>query len=470
MSEDFDRTVSKASERRGKGRPPEARISVVFPRGLAQRIPLKGSRVVIGRVAAEAVIGLGDSTVSRSHLSIEFDAKQRRYLATDLGSHNGSVVNGAALSEGQSVVLEDNAVLEVGDVLLVFEATVGPSDPDSANSPLPGSAARMVELRSLIARAAADPSPMLVVGETGTGKEWIAREIHSQSGRRGKLVAVNCAAFSTQLIESQLFGHVKGAFTGAGSDHAGFFAEANGGTLFLDELGELPIGLQPKLLRVLQDGEVRAVGSSQTRTVDVRVVGATNRDLVEEIGARRFRRDLFARLAMWEVRVPALRERRVDILDWIDRLTVSWLNERGIQSGDKRMVEPEFSAEAASALLLHPWRDNLREVDRLVHVLSATDDERSGLITRADLPEWIEEFESSPSIEAARTTAKGISSSAHGARSAKRPVPSKEEFEAAVAEVKGNVSALAKKFGRDRRQIYRWLEAFGLSDKRQGRS
>src|SRR6185295_11015283 len=172
--------------------------------------------------------------------------------------------------------------------------------------------------------AATDPAPVLLHGESGTGKERIAGELHRLSGRKGRLIAVNCAALSRELVESQLFGHQKGAFTGATELHPGYFRAAQGGTLFLDEIGELSLEVQPKLLRAIQQGEVQAVGSTQPAHVDVRVVAATNRELQQAVNAGQFRADLYARLSLWELRVPPLRERRADLFPWIDRLHGRW--------------------------------------------------------------------------------------------------------------------------------------------------
>src|SRR5690606_21362403 len=194
---------------------------------------------------------------------------------------------------------------------------------------LPGTSMPAQRLRAAVAAAASDRAPVLVLGETGVGKEKIAAELHRLSGRQGPLVAVNCAALSAQLIESQLFGHVRGAFTGATQERAGLFRAATGGTLFLDELGEMPLELQPKLLRAVELGEVVAVGSTQPHRVDVRLIAATNRSLTDEVVAGRFRRDLYARLALWEIAAPPLRSRRADIIDWIDRLHRLWWEPRG---------------------------------------------------------------------------------------------------------------------------------------------
>jgi two-component system, NtrC family, response regulator GlrR len=305
---------------------------------------------------------------------------------------------------------------------------------------------------------------VLLLGETGTGKEWIAGEIHRLSGRSGPLLAVNCAALSAQIIESQLFGHVRGAFTGATSDHKGLFRAADGGTLFLDEIGELPVDLQPKLLRTLQDGQVLAVGATRSAPVDVRVIGATNLDLHAAVEAGSFRRDLYARLAMWELAVPPLRVRRLDILSWIDRLHRAWQRARpGVAAS-----LPALLPDAVEAILLHPWPDNLRGLDRLVHALAATSKPDGG-IALADLPRWLRERrtparESDAPVAGAAPVAAGAAAVAAPAtpESDRRPPPTREEFELAYAELGGNVRALARHFRRDRRQIYRWVAAYGL--------
>src|SRR5262249_11481857 len=236
----------------------------------------------------------------RRHLTIESDASGREHLAIDLRSRNGSSVDAQRLVA--PVALVNGSLVRLGDVLLVYERPT-PGEPLPwvetplvSRTAIPGESAAAYLLRSAVARSAPDPSPALIIGETGTGKELIAAEMHRLSGRRGELVAINCAAISPQLIESQLFGHVRGAFTGAGDANPGLVRAARGGTLFLDEIGELPLELQAKLLRVIQEGEVLPVGGSQATKVDVRVIAATNRDLEADAEAGLFRRDLYARL------------------------------------------------------------------------------------------------------------------------------------------------------------------------------
>jgi two-component system, NtrC family, response regulator HydG len=212
----------------------------------------------------------------------------------------------------------------------------------------------MQRLFERITRVAPSGAPVLITGETGTGKEVIARAVHQASGRR-KLVPVNCGAIPANLIESEFFGHVRGAFTGADRDKQGLFEEADGGTLFLDELGELPVGLQPKLLRVLESGELRRVGDLKPRRVDVRIIAATNRDLPTEVGAGRFREDLFWRLNVLTLGVPPLRERVADIRPLVLHYAASKCGRTG------RRV-PDFSPEVWTALERAAWPGNVREL------------------------------------------------------------------------------------------------------------
>ena len=223
---------------------------------------------------------------------------------------------------------------------------------------------RVVELAE---RVAPHPTTVLVTGESGTGKEVLARAIHRMSPRSGgPFVAVNCAAIPEHLLESELFGHVRGAFTGATADRIGLFEEANEGTLLLDEIGDLPPPLQVKLLRVLQDGEIRRVGDTGTRRVDARVIAATARDLEADVRAGRFREDLFYRLNVVRLHVPPLRDRPADV----EPLAAVLLRRAAARSGKRAELTPEAMAE----LRRHPWRGNVRELENAIEravVLSA---------------------------------------------------------------------------------------------------
>ncbi len=226
-----------------------------------------------------------------------------------------------------------------------------------------GAAPAMNRLREMIEKAAPTPATVLVTGESGTGKELVARAIHRLSPRRERpVVQVNCAAIPEELIESELFGHEKGSFTGAVRRQTGKFVAADGGTIFLDEIGDMSARTQAKVLRVLQNGEVEPVGAERTVQVDVRVVAATHRNLAEEIAAGRFREDLFYRLNVIPVHTPALREHLEDIPPLVDYFVRRY--------GDQNNYRPkEFAAEAIGHLQALPWKGNVRELKNLVERL-----------------------------------------------------------------------------------------------------
>ena len=226
-----------------------------------------------------------------------------------------------------------------------------------------GIVGRSPQLAAAIALAdkvAPHPSTVLVTGESGTGKELIARHVHHRSPRATRpFVAVNCGAIPESLLESELFGHAKGAFTGAIAERDGLFADADGGTLFLDELGELPIALQVKLLRALQEGEVRRIGDSASRRVDVRVVAATSRDLEADVADGRFRADLYYRINVVQIHLPPLRERTEDVPELVHHF-IGRFNAR------LRLKVTGVSAAAMRALIEYPWPGNVRELENVV--------------------------------------------------------------------------------------------------------
>jgi len=450
---------------RGSDRPPggdKFLLHIVFPTELRRTVVLGAGETSIGRDPGLDGVLVDHGTISRQHATLVWSAAQRAHAVRDLGSRNGTWVDGVPVKDTQRALIS-GSLLRLGDTLLVYEEDAPASTDGAAVSrdDVPGESAGMRRLRAQLARVAPDPAPILILGETGTGKERIAREVHRLSGRSGKLVALNCAALNAQLAESQLFGHTKGAFTGATEAQPGLFRAAHGGTLFLDEIGELPAALQPKLLRALQEGEVLPVGATQATRVDVRVVAATHRDLAHAVVDGSFREDLYARLAVVELAVPALRDRRVDLFGWIDRIGAAWADKRG------REAPLPFDADAAEALLRFAWPLNLRGIERLVHDLGA-DPPASGVITRATLPGWL----AAAGGEAQESSGPVLAPAAAAAPTAARDreaVPTREEFTRAFNELAGSVHGLAKRFGRDRRQIYRWIEAYDLAEGRAKR-
>ncbi|MBX7078080.1 MAG: sigma 54-interacting transcriptional regulator [Nannocystaceae bacterium] len=426
------------------------RLRIVAPREVATTVALTEPTVVGRAPAAAGLASVAHRTVSRAHLQLERVAGV--LTARDLGSHNGSWVDGVRL-EARAVPLHDGAVVRLGDVLAVveYEPRVEPGDDAVvARDAVPGDAPAVVALRRRLAAVAVDPAPVLVIGETGTGKELVAHELHRLSQRRGPLVAFNCAELAPTVVESQLFGHDKGAFTGASGSHRGLFREADGGTLFLDEIGELLPELQPKLLRVIQTGQVHAVGAAKPVAVDVRIVAATNRELQAEVERGGFRRDLHARLALHELRVPPLRERRGDLLAWIDLLAQLWSERR-----ERAVVPFDLRADAAELLLRAPWLGNLRELDRLVHALAPGYD--GGAVGPAQLPAWLREGD-----DAGSTVAETEDEAQLPPLPTQRGIPSREALLAALEQHQWVVIAVARHFGRDRRQVYRWMDGYGI--------
>ncbi len=318
----------------------------------ARRIPLSAARLVVGSAPSADVV-VRDPTVSSRHCALS--ALASGVTIEDLGSTNGTYVGSARVREawGQS-----GTVVTIGRSTLI----VGPADPGDAapppGEPLAGVAGSSIAMRRLadqVRRLAQHSLPVLVAGESGTGKELVARAIHAEGPRRSRpFVAINVTALPRELVESELFGHERGAFTGAHARREGAFAEADGGTLFLDEIGDLPRDAQPKLLRALDGYEVRRVGATGGgQRADVRVVAATHARLEQRVAQGDFRRDLFHRLECLVVTVPALRDRRGDI-GAIARELLKQL---------ARDVGPRTLTPGALArLAVHEWPGNVREL------------------------------------------------------------------------------------------------------------
>lgn len=320
---------------------------------------LLGSEPFTVGASFDVTLRIPDPAVSRRHLEL---VNRGGYVtARDLGSTNGSYYEGTRF---ESLELGPGAVFRVGetDLQVVAPGESNPLPPSDARAfgPLLGTSRKMREVFAVLERAAHSEATVLVTGETGTGKEVAAEAIHQSSRRaRGPFVVVDCASIPANLIESELFGHVRGAYTNAVSDRTGAFEAAHGGTIFLDELGELPANLQPRLLRVLETRKVKRIGENVQRPVDVRVVAATNRNLEDEVRARRFRSDLYFRLAVIRVALPPLRERREDVL----LLAETFLERFRDQPG---AADFELSPEVRAALSSYDWPGNVRELRNVI--------------------------------------------------------------------------------------------------------
>ncbi|MDX2052222.1 MAG: sigma-54 dependent transcriptional regulator [Polyangiaceae bacterium] len=329
-------------------------------------------------------------------------------------------------SESKKEVLRLQRVITRGGE---FDGIVGESTP-------------MRAMKDKLVRVAPTEASVLVTGESGTGKELAARFVHDAGARsRGPFIAVNCSALPEALLESELFGHKKGAFTDARSDREGLFVQASGGTLFLDEIGELPLGLQPKLLRALEERKIRAVGGSGETAVDFRLVAATNRDLAGAVAEGRFREDLYYRLDVVKVTLPPLRARGTDIL-----LLAKLFAAEFSKQGSKRVVG--FALDAERRLLAYPWPGNVRELRNAIqHAVVLTLSEQ---IQADDLPERIAEYRASDVLVAALDPTELVPMEEVERRYVLRVMEA----------VGGNKVEAARILGFDRRTLYRKLQHY----------
>jgi transcriptional regulator with GAF, ATPase, and Fis domain len=381
-------------------------------------------------------IGLPDRWMSTAHARLlrEGDC----FRVEDSGSTNGTFINGEPMRERE---IADLDALQVGLTHLVFRSSVPEAALPAAPHPTlvtmsPELAAELENLPA-IARSLL---PVVIGGETGTGKEVVAKALHELSGRRGAFVAVNCAAIAPTLLESELFGHRRGAFTGAVESRPGLVRAADGGTLFLDEIGDLPLPAQAALLRAVQEGEVLALGSSEPARVDLRVIAATHQDLEDAVATQRFRADLYARIAAFTLRLPPLRKRREDL----GLLIAALLRRHG---GERATL----TAETGRALLRHRWPMNVRELEQCI--ATALVFAGDGPIGLAHLPEYLR-----------RPAARAPAVAGLGPRKlAPEDLRQRDQLSALLREHEGNVAAVARVLGKARMQVHRWVKRFDLS-------
>ena len=471
--------------------------------------------LVIGRDPSSNIC-VPEGAVSRQHARVRF--RDGQWVIADLGSRNGTLVDGQFIAE---IPLEDLHEIRVGDAIFKFVAAgaesyakyridgatdTGGITEASLTGIVGGYQIRML-LRAL-SRVAKSEISVVVLGESGTGKELFAKELHHASGRKGAFQAVNCAAIPASLLESELFGYKRGAFSGAERDRAGIVKAADGGTLFLDEIGDMPLDAQAKLLRVLQSKEIIPVGATTPERVDVRVVCATHRNLTALQRDERFRGDLFARLNEYSLVLPPLRERKEDVF----ALTRSML---------ARHHRPELGLTFSfmTGLLHYDWPFNVRELEAAIKRAVALVEGPS--LDAQHLPDpikqaMVEYAVRAPDVDPRATSPAarfettphpgyfgqppGVFDPGHGARHDARPTtpsplaaprdqaardqrptpgpmpavsptghratrtgtPTEEELRSLLAFHRGNVAAVGREFGKERMQVHRWLKRYGI--------
>jgi transcriptional regulator with GAF, ATPase, and Fis domain len=423
--------------------------------------PARGQERVIDKdvfrigKSPDSDLTLSDETVSRMHCEIVREA--RGYLLRDLDSTNGTLLDGAEIREA---FIKPGAILTVGKVELKvrpFSERIEllPSDSTRFGS-VYGKSISMREIFGLLERLAPTDATVLITGETGTGKDILARSVHDASPREKKpFLVVDCGAVVGSLIESELFGHEKGSFTGAAGQRQGAFELANGGTLFLDEIGELPLDLQPKLLRALEQRAFRRVGGSREIRVDIRVIAATKRNLRMEVERGKFREDLFFRLAVVPIEMPPLRERREDIPLLVEALVATL-------SPEYQVAVPRATMDA---LVAHDWPGNVRELRNVL--------ERALYLARATGQREL----SLASIPVSGAVSHSPSAPLPGFEAGKSYRDTKAEWEAIFEQhyVKwllerndGNISAAAREADMDRKYLHKLAKKHNLHPSQRG--
>ncbi|MBS2019210.1 MAG: sigma 54-interacting transcriptional regulator [Deltaproteobacteria bacterium] len=422
-------------------------VTLFSPGDTPPAILLTRSEVVLGREPPAGGVPLPFTSVSRAHAKISRDGEG--WKVEDLESRNGTFVNGVKISSSR---LADGDELRVGAVMFKMvargaEAWVRRDDAAAAPAlaALVGGPA-LAGVRREISLVGPSDLSVLVLGESGSGKELVARALHAASQRAGAFAAINCAAVPAGLLEAELFGAKRGAFTGLERDRLGIVRGANGGTLFLDEIGDMPLEAQAKLLRVLDTRQVTPLGSHIPESVDVRVICATHRNVSQLVAEERFRADLFARIAAHTIELPPLRSRKEDIPLLVTRLL----------EGATARPTTAFML----GLLQYDWPLNVRELETAIRraiVLAADAKE----LDERHLPPAVKE-----SIRTARGSSGGTAAAAHAAPAKVPPrtnAPPQEELEDALRRCGGNIAAVARMYGKDRAQIHRWLKIYGLS-------
>ncbi len=424
---------------------PVCHLEVVQGAGTGTAIGPLDKVTLIGR-ESWCDLAVDDPAASSRHCEVRLGPEGARLL--DRRSTNGTFLGSNRVVE---LYLEDGDRFRIGQSAIVFHRPSGTRSVDVTPVDITGTvlgrSEAMLEVLDLLKRVASRKVPLLLTGETGTGKTCVARALHQASGREN-FVQVNCGALPEGLIESELFGHERGAFTGADHRRTGLFEEANGGTIFLDEIGELPLHLQPRLLTVLEEGSIRRVGSSRAIDVDFRLVAATNLSLEQAVEEGRFREDLYYRLNVVPVELPPLRKRTEDI-----PLLAQFLLARAAAEADSPAAR--LDEDALQALVGHGWPGNVRELDNVIRRAVALTDSES--ITAADLK--MGPLRSSPA-EAGFDRSLPF----HEYKQQVMEHHEREYIEEALTAANGNVSEAARNSGLSRQHLFSLLKRYRLRE------
>lgn len=431
-------------------------LNVIGDDGNRRRFELGKKKLIkVGKKSDNDIV-TNDKTVSRYHIEIQL-TDDNSYLLRDLNSTNGTIINGMKVKEA---FLSPGDLIEIGKTKIEFQSfdekvQIEPSNKNEFGD-MVGRSRKMRQIFGILEKISPSQATVIIDGETGTGKELVARAIHRNSLRKDKpFIVFDCSAVAPNLIESELFGHTKGSFTGAVKDRIGAFEAANGGTVFLDEIGELTLDLQPKLLRALEQREIKRVGSTTSVKLDVRVVCATNRNLKDEVAKGTFREDLFYRLSVVKIHLPPLRERLEDIPLIVEKILAS---ARFNIKPDGQYYVTRVEDDALKILQRYQWPGNVRELNNILE--RAVSFSENGIIQGAHLQYVFNEIESGE-----EATVRMAFDASLPFKDAKQQVVEsfeKEYLQDLLEKNKGNVSRAAREAKIDRKHLRNLLIKYGL--------